>query len=477
MRSRTGLSAGSVKMARSARSRDIMSKTHRLQTLRTWIVCVLLTLTCHARSAEPIPSGPLVAGPIGFEFAVYFTDLPATDPMAALRLRLKTAGGLTLVTALHDKPAGALLQARVDTTVQKDYRPPDLEALQRFGRGLTREQAVALQRSERALILRFAHPMSVSMPAYRSALLLTEQVARDTNGLLWDEETREVFTPDEWHKRRLDSWSGDTPNALTQTVIHAYKGDKQVRAITLGMAKFGLPDIVVDDFSWSSNRSMGHLIGLLAQAMVEGATLKSSGVYDLDLRAIGHSVVRDSQLPTLKRNSTAVAKLSLIKGTPESGDPRNRLVEIAFDRYPGPDRYARQDAMLSALFGTEDSVTRVNHTRELQVASDAARAKLPGLKDAFNRGLQPGEYVLLKLPFATPKGGTEWMWVEVMSWDGDAISGLLKNEPMDIPTLHGGQIVKVSQSKVFDYLRSDANGRDEGNTTGAILQRMQEARK
>jgi uncharacterized protein YegJ (DUF2314 family) len=211
--------------------------------------------------------------------------------------------------------------------------------------------------------------------------------------------------------------------------------------------------------------------------MVEGAALKSAGVYDLDLRAIGHAVVRDSQLPTLKPNGTAVAKLSLVKGRSESGDPRNRLVEISFDRYPGPDHYARQDAMLSALFGAEDSVTRVNHTRELQAASDAARAKLPALRDAFNRGMRPGEYVLLKLPFATPKGGTEWMWVEVMSWNGDAISGLLKNEPVDIPTLHGGQIVKVSQSKVFDYLRRDANGRDEGNTTGTILQRMQDDRK
>lgn len=393
--------------------------------------------------------------------------------MAALRERLKAPGAPQWAAALPDRPSAAFLHGRLSSSVQKDYRPPSLDMLQRFGRGLTREQSLALQGAKHALILNFTHPLSLSAQAHRAALMVTEQVARDTNGLLWDEETREVFTADEWHKRRLDSWMGDTPNALSQTVIHAYRGDKQVRAITLGMAKFGLPDIVVDDFSWSSNRAMGHLINLLAQASVEGAVITSQGSYDLDLRAIKHSTVRESHLPTLKENSVGIAKLSLVKGTPEGGDPQNRLIEIRFDRYPGPDHHARQDALLSALFGSEDSVVYVKHNAELLAASKAAQAKLPVLQAAFNRGLQPGEYVLLKLPFATPAGGSEWMWVEVTQWKGEAITGLLKNEPVNIPTLHGGQLVKVSQSKVFDYIRRNAQGQEEGNETGKILERMQ----
>lgn len=69
------------------------------------------------------------------------------------------------------------------------------------------------------------------------------------------------------------------------------------------------------------------------------------------------------------------------------------------------------------------------------------------------------------------------MWVEVTSWDGDVISGLLKNEPANIPSLHGGQQVTVSQSKVFDYIRRVADGREEGNETGRILQRFRNAEK
>lgn len=454
-----------------------MLETTRSLARLAWVVMAFACLDCRAQAQAPVQAGPLLVGPIHFEFAIYYPESPTKQPMTVLKERMRDGEGvLKLVTSMPDKPpAAAVLVATLNTTAQKDYRPPDLQMVQRFGRGLTRDQAEALQRAERALILHFAHPASMSASGLRTALQLAEQVARDTNGLLWDEETREIFTPDEWHKRRLDSWAGDTPDASQHTVIHAYKSDKLVRAITLGMAKFGLPDVVVSDLSWSLNRPIGNLINLFAQAMVEGAVIKAPGVYDLDLRSVRNANVRQAQLATLKPNAAAVAKLSLVKGTWEDGDPRNRLVEVRFDRYPGPDHYARQDAMLGALFGSEDSVQRVRHTNELLEASKAAKAKLPALREAFRRGLQPGEYIQVKAPFATPDGGNEWMWVEVTSWDGDVIIGLLKNEPANIPSLHGGQMVKVSQSKVFDYIRRGADGREDGNETGKILQRSQDA--
>lgn len=426
----------------------------------------------------PVPAGSPQVGPIHFQFAIYYATPPATDPLAALRGQLaKTGGGPKLLAA---PPTRASVTEPVlfanwnTTTVLQDYRAPSMELLQRFGRGLSREQAEALQKADRALILDFAHPAQQSAAAMLKALQLAQQVARDTGGLLWDEETREVFTPDEWRKRRIDSWSGNLPDVSQQTVIHAYRSDNLVRAITLGMAKFGLPDVVVSDFSWSNNRPMGHLVNALAQALAEGATLARAGQYDLDLRALRHVAAREPMLANLKPNAAAVARLSLVNGRWESGDPRNRLYEIRFDRYAGPDRHAQQTALLNTAFGAEDdSVTRLRHNAELLAASKAANAQLPKLRDAFAKGLQPGEFVLVKAPFTTRDGGNEWMWVEVTQWKGDAIEGLLKNEPVDVPDLHGGQMVKVSQAKVFDYLRRHPDGREEGNETTKIIMRMQ----
>lgn len=446
--------------------------------LKLWLLTVSLCALSPARAApgEPVAAGVPAAAQVHYEFAIYFPDQPAKPPIKALIARLAALPAAPRYVDFAPRPLkDAVVQASINDDVRNSYRPPNLESLKYFGRGLSREQAVALQGARTALVMKFAHPQKQAMTAYRSSLLLAEQVARDTHGLLWDEQTREVFTADEWHKRRLETWEGDIPDVVGHTVIHAYKGDKLTRAITLGMSKFGLPDVVVNDFPWSLNDGVGHLINLLAQSLLEGARIDAGGRYDANLAAVRHAARRKAIAEGLQPKSTGIARLKLVEGASEQGDPNNALFEIQFDQYPGVDRYARQDAMLHSLFGSSDSITYAQHTKRLLAASEAARARLPELQQAFARGLRPGEYLLVKAPFAIPKGGQEWMWVEVTAWKGNAITGLLKNEPFNIPTLHGGQIVQVSQAQVFDYLRHLPNGEDEGNTTGTILQEQQKA--
>lgn len=439
-------------------------------------LCGVLPLPSWATPGDPMAAGPMVAAQISYEFAIYYSQAPARPPLKALAERLQSLKPAPRHVDFLPRPLKeAVVTAKLDTDVQSDYRPPRLDSLKYFGRGLSREQGVALQRARTALILRFSHPQPQALTAYRASLQLAELIARDTQGLLWDEQTREVFTTDAWHQARLDSWEGDLPDVVGQTVIHLYNSDQVVRAISLGMSKFGLPDVVVNDLSWSSNNGVVQLINLLSQSLVEGASIDASGRYDAKLAAIRHAARRKALSENLLPKSTGVARLGLVQGTPEKGDPDNRLIEIRFDNYPGVDRYARQEALLQSLFGTKDSIAYVKHTKRLLAASEAARAKLPELQKAFTRGLQPGEYLLLKAPFATPEGGQEWMWVEVTAWQGDAITGRLNNNPFNIPTLHSGQLVKVSQAQVFDYIRHLADGQEEGNTTGRILQEQEKA--
>ncbi|HEX5357383.1 MAG TPA: DUF2314 domain-containing protein [Aquabacterium sp.] len=445
---------------------------------RLIVATICLFLSSHASSQTPWPNAPFQAGPIQYEFGIYYLGKPGVPPVHAAQQRLeKATSNFKLRQHGADTTDTPWVTFSLTTNAQKDYTPPSLSMTQRFGRGLTHEQATALSACEQALILDFGQPAKGSMSNLKAALTLTEQIARDTNGLIWDEETREIFTPDAWHKRRLESWLGDVPDVSMHTVIHAYKADQLVRAITLGMIKFGMPDVVISDFSWSLNRPMGNLINVFSQAIVEGQPMKGTGEFDLDLNAIRHEAVRERQTGTLKEGGKGFGKLQLVKGTWESGDPRNRLVEIGADRYPGEDKYARQESMLTSIFGSEDeSIARLKHTEALTRVSKAALAKMPALREAFNRGLQPGEYILVKAPFTTSAKGREWMWVEVMNWQGDQITGLLKNEPIDVPGLHAGQKVRVSQADLFDYIRRFPDGQEEGNETGKLIMQMQSAR-
>lgn len=435
-----------------------------IDKLAKWFFSVTwLVLAAGADAGEPVPAGPLQAQVIKFQFAVYYTAAPSADPLAALAaVAQRAAPALSIVAQLPAAPEGMLLQPRMEMNVRAKYAPPEARSLGLFGRGMSHAQVEAVQGSKQALQLNFSHPARHAMEGLRAASSIAEQVARNTGGLLWDEETREMFTPDKWRELRLASWNGAAPDVSKHITIHSYKQAGLVRAITLGMAKFGLPDLVIDQFPWTSQGTMGNIINLLAQALAEGTPAGAGGHIDLKLAA-------------LKPKGEALARLALVKGTMEDGDPANRLAEISFSRYPGATPQARQEAMLSAMFGYSDSVKKIRHSAELTAASQAAQMKLAGLRAAFARGLQPGETILLKAPFAKASGGSEWMWVEVRKWQGERIEGVLKNEPRENPSLRAGQVVQVGQARVFDYIRHYPDGREEGNSTSRIIEKMQGA--
>ena len=417
-----------------------------------------------------------MADSIRFEYAVYLLpgkgQPPASNPLGAVEQLLAHHSNLKLVEDLPQQPREMLIQASFRTDVQKKYAPPDIERLKYAGNGLSRRQATMLEKSKQAIVLDFAHPKEKVWTALRTANALVEELARNTGGLIWDEETREVFTPEEWRKTRQAGWIDETPDISKQVVIHFYPTGEYARAITLGMAKVGLPDVVVQESPQSSFHQVGDLIDIFSQAMAEGAALPKSGNFRLDLHSIKNAGFRDDQVKSLKANARSAACLVLKPGKWEEGDPKNRLIELSSDRYSGPDMQAKQSEMLDTFFGWKDLYGKVQHTQELLEASRKAREKLPELRRAFNHGLEPGEYIEVKAPFPTPQGDREWMWVEVSRWKGARITGTLDNEPVECPDLHAGQVVQVREEDVFDYIRKYSDGRREGNTTGKVLEKQ-----
>ena len=414
---------------------------------------------------------------IHFEYAVYLLPTTASltqDATTLLRQSLPKYPGLIVVDELPKTPQAMFVYAHVNKNVKKSYAPPRVESLRRFGRGLTEDQAKALQQSTSALLLDFAHPRKDVWAALRTASGLVEEIARKSGGLVWDEETREVFSPDAWHQKRLASWTNEIPDVSTQTVIHIYPNGEYARAITLGMSKIGLPDVVVEESSWSSDNQVGNLINIFSQALAETQRPLISSNFRLDLHAIKNVRLRENHVKSLKPNAAGVACLSLAEGKWEEGDPKNRLVRLASDEYPGNDSHAQQEAMLSSFFGWEDSMVKVHDNEELLVASTKAKGELPELRKAFNAGLEPGEFIEVKAPFRAENGATEWMWVEVTSWKGDRIKGVLNNDPEEVANLRAGQIVEVREGDVFDYLHNYADKHTEGNTTGEIIRKMSE---
>jgi uncharacterized protein YegJ (DUF2314 family) len=422
-------------------------------------------------SLTDVFKGPVRAPAASFELALYFLAPPPPDVTKKLdALLARDYAAFTKVDGAPDGRLGLQLNARLESNVASSYKPPTLEQLQYSGEGLTPVQSNALQQATHALVIRFGAPQSGVWEANRLASRLVAALARETHGLPWDEQTREVFSEEAWEERRVTAWTEERPEVSDHITIHFYQNGELVRAISLGMAKFGLPDLVVEDLAQSNQRTIGHIINLLAQAMAEGAEVGAGGEMTLRLASLVNAAARDPQVESLKEGATGEAVLVLRNARRDEGDPDNRLVEIGFDRAPGVDAQSRQSSLLSTFFGSEDAITHVDHSPEVLAASARAKAKLATLHRAFDAGFQPGEYLLVKAPFPVPGGGNEWMWVEVSAWTGKSIRGLLQNEPFEIPTLHSGQVVEVREDDIFDYILHHPDGTTEGNETAALLE-------
>ena len=357
----------------------------------------------------------------------------------------------------------------------KEYYPvPDLNYLSYSGRGLSREQAESIQGSDYALMIDAVYPTNTSPLPVKQVSELVFDIASEHNGLIYDSETRELFTPEAWRYRRVDGWQSELPIMDKHTTIHAYQTDNGIRAITLGMRKFGLPDIVINSFVWSQNDSVGSLINLVSQVLAEGGRPTENDEMRLQIDELADTEFKQNLIASLYPNASKDVSIKVADGVWEEGDPYNTLLEILFDDGEGDSRSAKQENLIHSLFGWKDEIAYIDHNEEILAASERAKQKLPSLKKAFNKGLAPGEYIQLKAPFARDDEGNEWMWVEVMEWQEGTIKGLLLNEPYFIESLKAGSEVTIQQNEVFDYIRNYPDGTSEGNETGALIYKYQQ---
>jgi len=437
-----------------------------------WLVSASSAWAGTPDAAKKTPIAPVE--PIHVTYVLHFAPEPRGDVVKEGRdlVRSKFPNIKLLAKATETAAVPAVFIAMLDLNPAEGIAPPSTESLKYFGRGVSREQAEAIQKSKVATVVTFSYGAADALATVRTANELMKEFATRSGGLIWDDETRELFTPAALAEKRMLPPNHGFPDVRDHIVIHAYKNGEYIRAITLGMRKFGLPDVVINQFSWSLNDQMGNTMNLFAQSLLEGAT-PALGSYDFDVSKLKHDGVRAVYEQHLLDNAHTVAQLTLANAVADDGDPDNRLIELRFDRYAGKTVHEKHQEFASTFYGSAESVAHVRHNQAIEAASARARQKLPGLRKQFNAGLQPGESLLLKAPFETSSEGREWMWVEVSSWKGDDIVGLLANEPEAVPGLHAGATVQVSEEDIFDYIFKKADGGTEGNETGKEIEKYQ----
>jgi uncharacterized protein YegJ (DUF2314 family) len=435
-------------------------------------------------SAEPASrllgelSGSLLSPRRSIGFAVYLPAPPTAAQKRAATVRLKQRfPGLPVCPDKDDEhlPCAQVLVPPID-----EFAPPTEDQLARFGRGLDDAQRKVAAASKGALLLAWFLEGGPGNARLRDAQAVALDLAQSTRGLLWDETTRELFSPEAWKKERIEGWEGDVPDMRRHIVIHYYETDAgRHRAISLGMEKFGLPDLVMQDVPLHDADAGTVAIDAVAQKLVEGASLEPGGELRLDLRSIRHSGARDAFVGSCEQGATFRGRIQLAAVEGEAGDPDNRLAELRFPSYPGTTDGERQAAAFKSIVGVSPDRMSGAAADDPELAAVTARVqkRLPAVAAAFRAGLPLGERITVKAPFETDDGSIEWMWVGVTAWSGDAVSGRLENEPARVSTLRLGSKVQVKQASLADYVWMAADGaKKEGGESTLVFERRERAK-
>ncbi|MBI5174299.1 MAG: tetratricopeptide repeat protein [Candidatus Melainabacteria bacterium] len=119
---------------------------------------------------------------------------------------------------------------------------------------------------------------------------------------------------------------------------------------------------------------------------------------------------------------------------------------------PPPDRVVEESPELKA---------------KLAPLTAKARKSLPQVKARFLKGLPSGSFLAVTTTLSGPEG-KERVFVKVLKWQGNKISGKLSNH-VRLSNYKYGAPLNVQEDQVLDWTIVDKQGKEEGNLLGKFL--------
>lgn len=452
---------------------------------------LMLTILSSAQAAPPafVPDAR-------FGLALYCAPTCSEERIQALEDALAPIPQRRRLPRAAGEPARTMGLVTVE-----DFGRPHLETLGSLADGLGGESASLLEASQEVLVVSFAAPIeridelnTAVYPAFLSAVQAEAGVVEDlTTGRLYDAA---AFAE---HATQVTSAPLDT-SAFFVLQATGDEGEDSTDLETVGLRSLGLHDLRAEDLGDDQLDDWTALINATAQQAWEQGGLQSRMF--VSESTIEHDAAR---LRAVGIEGTIYARAATSAWS-TSADP---LVIIGFDgRFDAPPAFPLDSYPAAMIEGpdiapAEPDPPPPTTEADLPIAdpdlpttdppsptpqpSPAPETHAPppptlievqtrsltrldgAVRQAWDAGLPSGDRLYVKVPFAGDQGALEYLWVQVVSWRGAAIDGVLRSEPAWVPDLAAGDVVGVDQAVVFDYLWRHAEGGSEGNETEAYL--------
>lgn len=433
-----------------------------------------------SRRSEPGPIQVDLPADITPGFAVFFRPSGGGPPENdELLLKVKRWLGRYATDPLRgllvDWIDHGMLIVRVVPTSQTP--PLDLDAL--HASGMSPGQERTLGDSSHAAVVMGKDLGLPPHPGLWSAVAGARALVGDLGGVAFDMTTRRLLPPGDEHRGLPDMGAMVIPDHLA--IEREDEEGPSASLATLGMAKFGLPDLIIRGVPGESRREASMVLGGLAALIAgwampyreraEGHSVRArlEPFWHLDMTEVLAAHAIDPADPFVEPAGETTVQLSTDPATRRSRLPRLE-VKPATGAPAGSGSGVR--GLIGQLFGAAGNY--FEFPADLPgLGESLARiaADLPAIKGRFLGGLPPGAQLSVKRGFPVEEGRSEYLWVGVGSWSGDRIRGRIENDPVRCAGFDRGQVVEFGESEVFDWLITHPDGTREGARMNDFLAR------
>jgi uncharacterized protein YegJ (DUF2314 family) len=419
---------------------------------------------------DPKAGARVAAKPLGSPVvtADYAVIVPAGGDLEGAGQALLAAAkakGLTVVPPGEEPKTERAVLITVTTPADVGYDP---QLLTYFGRGVEAD-ADKIAKATQAIAVTVIGPRAEVAKVHHDGADLARAAAAKAKGWVLDVATMETFSRKAFDEARGGAFALDVQEL---TVVHMVRGDEGVFLETRGMMRFGLPELYLPRVAQTHAEDVLLLVNATAQALVDKGQITRDGEIDVDLATLSVASWKEVAESAKPHGGSGRVTWTVTWSTGDQDeDPTASILELTAPG--GATAEAVREALTAALGTPEDPVVNFDDDPELNAARDRARIAFAKLAPRYAKGVPEGDHLIIKAPFDTDSGGTEWMWVEVTAIDGDKISGILVNDPFDIKGLKNGAQVQAHAPDIFDYLLRKADGTEEGGETNAIMERRQ----
>lgn len=329
---------------------------------------------------------------------------------------------------------------------------------------LTSEERASLDQRTAAVVVHVRGPGAPDHLPARTCLAVTSALAEATSGLVWDETTRRLLAPRDLQKQAITVPLGQPVLTPRHLVVQLYRQeDGTARMLTLGMVRFGSPDLALRGAAMADAESLSLVMNAAASKIAAGTNALPLSVTLEDVAKMAGVPPRDLSTEPA-RSQPAV--LDTIEPARTEGDPDNELAELVPRGGVSGEAWA---SVIGGLLRRAPQVSFAAFDAELSAIATRSRRELPDVVKRFERGAGT---LFLKGPFSgAGDAGTEWMWIEVRRCDARACTGPLTNTPTLATNLAEGKAASVSRAEAADWLLRLPDGGAEGGESIRALER------